>query len=113
MSDADGVDLAALAQTAAAGDKIAARTLLDAIQDDVYELTLRMLVNYRDYHALTRAGGWQMRVALGKLLVQRPDVLPVDDLGLRKGMQMFPPDLPLMRSGAGKPLMTDSCECER
>jgi len=26
------------------------------------ELALRVLVNYRDYHALTRAGAWQMRV---------------------------------------------------
>jgi predicted glycogen debranching enzyme len=25
-------------------------------------LTLRVLANYRDYHALTRAGGWRMRV---------------------------------------------------
>ncbi len=36
-------DLAEHARAAALGDKIAARTILDAIQDDVYGLALRML----------------------------------------------------------------------
>jgi RNA polymerase sigma factor (sigma-70 family) len=42
MNDA-APDLAALAGAAALGDKSAARTILDAIQDDVYGLALRML----------------------------------------------------------------------
>jgi RNA polymerase sigma factor (sigma-70 family) len=37
------VDLAALARAAAAGDQDAARSVIDAVADDVYELALRML----------------------------------------------------------------------
>src|SRR5262252_5072990 len=37
------VDLATQARLAAAGDKAAAQSILDAIQDGVYELALRML----------------------------------------------------------------------
>ena len=36
-------DLAALARAAAAGDQVAAKAVLGAVQDDVYELALRML----------------------------------------------------------------------
>ena len=44
MSDDSGsVDLAQLARAAAAGDKRAARALLEQLQDGVYELALRML----------------------------------------------------------------------
>jgi RNA polymerase sigma factor (sigma-70 family) len=39
----DKVDLATQARLAAAGDKAAAQSILDAIQDGVYELALRML----------------------------------------------------------------------
>jgi RNA polymerase sigma factor (sigma-70 family) len=43
MNGALPLDLTECARAAAAGDKAAARTLLDAIQDDVYALALRML----------------------------------------------------------------------
>jgi RNA polymerase sigma factor (sigma-70 family) len=41
--DPNLVDLAAAARAAAAGDQAAARSILDAFQDDVYGLALRML----------------------------------------------------------------------
>src|SRR5258708_6515835 len=43
MSKRDSMDLAERVRAAAAGDKAAAQDVLDAVQDDVYGLALRML----------------------------------------------------------------------
>jgi RNA polymerase sigma factor (sigma-70 family) len=43
MNHEGSIDLAERARAAAAGDKAAAHAILDAVQDDVYELALRML----------------------------------------------------------------------
>jgi|SRR5882724_2881660 len=53
-ADTDTVDLAELAREAAGGDKAAAQTILDTIQDGVYELALRMLGHPADAEDATQ-----------------------------------------------------------
>src|SRR5882724_10639619 len=102
--------LIANVRAAAAGDKNAARSILDAIQDDVYRLSLRMLGHPADAEdasqeilviVLTHLGSfrgessiktWVWRIAanhLAKARRGRRETISFDalDEGLRKGLR--------------------------
>jgi RNA polymerase sigma factor (sigma-70 family) len=113
----DRGDLAPLVRSAASGDKAAARALLDALQDDVYHLALRMLGHPADAEdaaqeilliVLTHLGSfrgesafktWVWRIAanhLARVRRGRREIVTFEllDERLRAGLREEPSDQP-------------------
>jgi RNA polymerase sigma factor (sigma-70 family) len=116
-NDAMATDLADTARAAAAGEKAAARTILEAVQDDVYGLSLRMLGHPADAEdaaqeillvVLTHLGSfrgessfrtWVWRIAANHLFRARRGrretvTFDILDEKLRLGLREEPSNLP-------------------